>query len=124
MTTKFLWIRNWDRWQTYKKANPRWIKLYPCLLSDPDWVQLTEVQRAHLVGIWMLAADRSGAIPNDPEVIKKLCHFTILPDLKLFQALGFLKRSRHTRGRDRDRERDRVEAFNEIVIDGRARFRR
>jgi hypothetical protein len=69
-----LTIRNWDRWQSYRKdrGQPPWIKVHRALLRDPNWVALTDAQRGQLVAIWMLAADRSGVIPASAAIVRKL----------------------------------------------------
>src|SRR5690606_20440063 len=86
-------IRNWSKWQSYRKdrGQPPWIKLYRALLRDPDWIALTDAERGQLASIWMLAADRHGEIPNDPEIVRKLCQLETAPDLQLLIAAGFLE---------------------------------
>jgi hypothetical protein len=85
-------VRNWEIWQTYRKdrSTPPWIKLHRRIQCDPDWVGLTAAQRGELVCIWMLAADRVGEIPDDPTLIRRLCHLKHNPDLKFFIRKGFL----------------------------------
>lgn len=86
-------IRNWDRWQSYRKDRgmPPWIKIHRALMRDPNWVGLSDAQRGQLVSIWMLGADRDGIIPDDPAVIRKLCFMDTEPDLNIFKKLGFLE---------------------------------
>lgn len=85
-------VRNWDKWQSYRKdrGTPPWIKLHRCVLRDPDWVALTAAQKGQLVCLWLLAADREGELPDDPALIKKLCIMEEEPDLNFFIARGFL----------------------------------
>lgn len=87
-------IRNWDKWQSYRKdrGQPPWIKVHRALMRDPNWVSLNDAQRGQLVAIWMLAADRNGVIPASASLIKKLCHMDKEPDLNLFIQCGFLER--------------------------------
>ena len=59
---------------------------------------LTDAQRGHLVSLWILAADRDGEIPDDPEMLKMLCCLKGLPDL---DNLILLKAGCHAR-RQRD----------------------
>lgn len=89
---KYLTIRNWDKWQTYRKdrGQPPWIKLHRCVMRDPQWVSLTDAERGQLVAIWLLAADHDGVIPASPELIQKLCYMNKQPDLNKFTDLGFI----------------------------------
>lgn len=85
-------IRNWDRWQCYRKdrGQPPWIKIHRQLLRDANWVALTDAQRGQLVAIWMLAADRNGVIPASPALVRKLCFMDSEPDFNLFIEKGFI----------------------------------
>ena len=89
---KYLKVRNWDKWQSYRKdrGQPPWIKVHRALLRDPGWVALTDDQKGHLVSIWMLAADRGGEIPSSPTIIRKLCYLDTDPDLEVFVYHGFI----------------------------------
>lgn len=90
--TEYMTVRNWDRWQTYRKdrQQPPWIKVHRALMRDPNWIALSDFQRGQLVAIWMLAADRNGCIPRDPKLIQRLCFMDKPPDLNLLIAHGFL----------------------------------
>ncbi len=59
-------------------------------MRNQDWVALSDAQRGQLVSIWLLAADKKGKIPSDPQVIKKLCYMDTVPDLELFISHGFI----------------------------------
>lgn len=85
-------IRNWDKWQSYRKdrGQPPWIKIHRQLMRDPNWVSLTDAQRGQLVAIWMLAADRNGVIPASAALIRKLCFMDSEPNLNLFIEKEFL----------------------------------
>jgi hypothetical protein len=89
---KYLKIRHWDTWQTYRKdrGQPPWIKLHRCVMRDPEWVLLSDAQRGQLVAMWLLAADRDGAIPASPLVLQKLCFMSSEPELNLLMELGFI----------------------------------
>ena len=99
-----LTIRNWDKWQTYRKdrQQPPWIKLHRELMRNAEWVSLSDAQRGQLIAIWMLAADRNGQIPDDPALIQKLCFMSGPPDLKHLMAHGFIDASVTPRRRHRD----------------------
>jgi hypothetical protein len=85
-------IRNWDKWQNYRKdrGQPPWIKIHREVMRNPEWVSLSDAQRGQLVAIWLLAADRGGVIPASPEVIRKLCYLDNDPDLNLLIEKGFI----------------------------------
>ena len=86
-------VSNWDRWQSYRtdRGQPPWIKLHRQLLRNHEWAVLSDAAKAHLVSIWMLAADKGGEVPHDAALIKKLCYLDSAPDLDQFIALGFLE---------------------------------
>jgi len=86
-------MRNWDRWQTYRRDRgmPPWIKVYRRLQNNRDWIGLTDAERGQLVSMWILAADNNGVIPSDPETIKIVCRMSDAPNLKLFKKAGFLE---------------------------------
>ncbi|MFW5453530.1 hypothetical protein [Thioalkalivibrio sulfidiphilus] len=90
---KYLRIRNWDRWQSYRKdrGQPPWIKVHRCLMRNLEWVELTDAERGQLVAIWLLAADHNGVIPASPAVVGKLCFMSDEPDLRKFIGLGFIE---------------------------------
>ena len=85
-------IKNWSLWQTYRKdrGTPPWIKIYRNLLSNPEWVSLTDSEKGQLTSIWILAADKGGAIPDDPVVIQKMCMLDTAPNINKFIDLGFV----------------------------------
>jgi len=80
---------------------------------DPDFILLPDAEKAALISIWIIAGDRNGKIINDPLTIKKIAGLDKEPDLKKFQAIGFLvKRRRHRDAtvtpqiKNRDKERE------------------
>lgn len=89
---KMVSIRNWARWQSYRgdRGLPPWIKLHRSLLRNVDWIRLTDSEKGQLVSMWILAAEYGGKIPNDPELVRRLCCMEKLPDFKLFKDNGFL----------------------------------
>jgi len=85
-------IRNWSRWQTYRsdRGLPPWIKLHRSLLRNADWIRLSDAEKGQLVSMWILAAENDGKIPNDPDLVRRLCCLEKVPDFKLFKDSGFL----------------------------------
>lgn len=92
MKTEYLKIRNWEKWQSYRKdrGQPPWIKIHRCVMRNPEWVGLSDAERGQLVAIWLLAADNNGVIPASPVIIRKLCYLDNDPDINKFKALGFI----------------------------------
>ena len=92
MKTEYLKIRNWEKWQSYRKdrGQPPWIKIHRCVMRNPEWVGLSDAERGQLVAIWLLAADNNGTIPASPLIIRKLCYLDNDPDINKFKELGFI----------------------------------
>lgn len=86
-------VKGWRDHQHYKarKQPPPWIKLYRRTLTDYDFVQLNEADRFKLIGLWLLASDKDGTIPNDARYLAKCLDVKRL-DLDSFIARGFLER--------------------------------
>jgi len=55
-------IPNWRRFQHYKDRQPRWIKVYTELMSDPAFLGLTFAQRGLLISLWLEYARSRRAI--------------------------------------------------------------
>jgi hypothetical protein len=55
-------IPNWRRFQHYKDRQPRWIKVYTELMSDPAFLGLTFAQRGLLITLWLEYARSRRAI--------------------------------------------------------------
>lgn len=81
-------IKNWEKFQHYKPKNATghrkmaWIKVYPDLLQDQDFLMMNDNQKALLLELWCLASERSGYLKDinsiafrtrrDPMQIKKV----------------------------------------------------
>jgi len=87
-----LQVTNWDKWQTFRKdrGTPPWIKVYRNLLTNEQWVDLTDAEKGQLVSIWILAADKDGQIPDNPKMIQRMSMMTSTPNINKFIDLGFL----------------------------------
>ena len=85
-------ITKWDTWQTFRKdrGTPPWIKVYRNLLSNAEWVSLSDAEKGQLVSMWLLAADKEGKIPDDPMLIKRMAMLDLPPNLNKFIELGFM----------------------------------
>lgn len=85
-------IRNWNKWQSYRKdrGQPPWIKLWRCLLRNPDFLLLTDAQRGQLACLWILAADHNGVIKMTPDEIMRVCGMSSPLDLNVLKIRGFI----------------------------------
>ena len=85
-------ISDWEKWQTFRKdrGTPPWIKVYRNLLSNEQWVELTDSEKGQLVSIWILAADKNGTIPDSPKMIQRMAMLDSKPNINKFIELGFL----------------------------------
>ena len=68
-------------------------------MLDPDFVMLSDSEKWHLIGIWIIAADRNGVISDDPKVVKKLIAADVEPDLEKFLSLQLLENVKNKRRR-------------------------
>lgn len=86
-------IRNWDRWQSYRKdrGQPPWIKIHREVMRNPEWVELSDAELGQLVAMWLLAADHNGVIPASPGTIQKLCYLDNEPNIQVFVDKGFIE---------------------------------
>jgi hypothetical protein len=83
-------IKNWDQFQHYKDRAPPWIKLHTSLLDDYEFTNLPDVQKTHLVLIWLFASKYDGWIPNDAKFLRNKLGTTERIDLVALVASGFL----------------------------------
>jgi hypothetical protein len=68
--TRFIRIRNFEKWQHYKDRSPIWIKLYTNLLDDADFGKLPDDAKAHLLLMWLLVARKGNVLPYNAEWIE------------------------------------------------------
>jgi hypothetical protein len=65
-------IKNWKRWQHYRKRNPPWIKLHRSLLDEDEcaWYRgLSDNAARWLIELWLLATREAGTVPYDSLII-------------------------------------------------------
>lgn len=85
-------VRNFERFQHYKDRNPPWIRLYGALWRDRAFFRLADAAKAHLIGLFSLAARLDNRIPDDPQwLAHELCASEEI-DLAGLEAAGFLVR--------------------------------
>ncbi|NGZ99117.1 MAG: hypothetical protein CV089_23910 [Nitrospira sp. WS110] len=91
MAQKFLSIKNFEKYQHYKKRMPPWIKLYKSMFGDPAFQKLTVMGRYLYIGLLTLASENDNRVLNDPSWIAQ--RLVISPsdvDLKPLYRSGFL----------------------------------
>jgi hypothetical protein len=92
---RYFRIRNFERFQHYKDRNPPWIRLYGGLWRDRAFFRLPDVVKAHLIGLFALAARLDNRIPEDPEwLAHELCASEPI-DFAALIASGFLVPEEH-----------------------------
>lgn len=60
-------------------------------MSNEQWVVLSDSEKGQLVSIWLLAADKSGVIPDSPKMIQRMAMLDETPNINKFIELGFLE---------------------------------
>jgi hypothetical protein len=93
---EYLKIKNWSKFQHYKLRNPPWIKLHRTLVADYKFTQLSDTDKCHLILIWLEGSNHDGAVPNDPDFLRRRLGTKRNPDLKLFIEQGWLIKSAST----------------------------
>lgn len=91
MAQKFLSIKNFEKYQHFKKAMPPWIKLYRSMYGDRDFMALSITSRYLYIGLIILASEGCNRIANDPPWIAQ--RLAISPsdiDLKPLYKSGLL----------------------------------
>ena len=84
-------VKDWDRFQHYKKGRtPPWIKLYNDLLDNYDFARLQDASKMHLVGIWLLASRLENKVPADAAWVAQKIGATEPVDLDTLVNAGFI----------------------------------
>jgi hypothetical protein len=63
--TEFIRVVKWAEFQHYKDRDPIWIKLHRSLLDNYEYGLLPDSAKAHVIGLWLLAARHDNRIPAD-----------------------------------------------------------
>ena len=80
-------IKNWNKFQHFSNRKPIWIKLYRELLENPDWFDLDGDTAKILIGLWLIASENEGFLPD----IKTLSFRLRTTQTKTEQALTKLE---------------------------------
>lgn len=91
-TDKYLYVKNWEKYQHYKNRCPPWIKLHVNTLNDRAFASLSLASRGLLLQLWILASEQDGKVPYDLDEIRfRLRDDTINErDIDLLIERGFL----------------------------------
>ena len=65
-------IKNWPKFQHYKKRRPPWIKLYRELLDDEEYFVTPDRPAKFLPLIWLLASENHGTLPDVGKIAFRL----------------------------------------------------
>ena len=88
---EFLAVANWLKYQHYGLSRKApWIKIHLALLEKPEFVTMPDVQRSHLLLLWLLALKLENKIPNNPAYVRKLICAEKKVDLQAFINAGWL----------------------------------
>ncbi len=84
------YVRNWWRFQHYKHRNPPWIKLHVEILSSEDFTTLDDASKLLAMVCMVVAAKHGGAVPANPEYIKRVAYLNKTPNFNPLLSCGFL----------------------------------
>jgi len=87
----YLKVKNWEDFQHYKDRDPKWIKLYRSLLDNYEYSLLSDAEKSHIIGIWLLAAKMGNKIPADPKWIQARIGATTKINIEKLKTLNFIE---------------------------------
>jgi hypothetical protein len=88
---QFIRVIDFEKLQHYHDRNPPWIKLHRSLLADWRILELSEGDRWHLLGLYLLASETDNLIPYRPSWIKQRLSLTRPISLKTLTAMGYIE---------------------------------
>ena len=104
-------VPNWDKYQSYKDREPKWIKLHLALNSDDDWLGITIAERGMLTTIWVEYARSRGQLRVGK--VMQLCgksarskHVTSLSHAGFIRIVG-TKPLAHARSREEKKNKSK-----------------
>lgn len=83
-------IRNWKKYQHYKKRNPPWVKLHTSIFASDDWASLPDNSKLVMVICIMVASKFEGHLPKSCGVIQRFAYLRRKVNLKPLIDCGFL----------------------------------
>ncbi len=95
-------VKNWERYQHYRRRRPPWIKIHVKLLADRRFMALSLSARGLLMQLWVLASELDGHVPYDIEELRFRLRVEDLTDEDLKPLLdgGFLVLCKHVQASD------------------------
>ena len=90
MSSLFLSISNWRKYQTVTKANPPWIKLHTCIINDYEFSKMDDILKGHFLLLLVLAGKHMNQIPFDSVYIQNEIHAKTPIDYKTLESKGFI----------------------------------
>jgi len=87
---EYLRIKNWEKFQQYRDREPKWIKLHRALLRNYEFNKLPDTTKAHLILLWLLAAELHNQIPLDKDWIKSEIKAKSKIDFDALVSAGFI----------------------------------
>lgn len=97
MPQKFLSIKNFEKYQHFKKSSPPWIKLYRSTLDDREFINLPTTSKYVYLGLLILASEGCNKVFNDHSWISHRLAIKVSElDLKPLYKAGFLIASEST----------------------------
>lgn len=92
MAEQWIVIPEWNKFQHYKDRDPKWIKVYTRLLSDPAYVNLSFPQRGLLHGLWHLYARSARDVPDNTSYLSRQLGGKVLrKSLESLYDAGFIE---------------------------------
>lgn len=75
---QYLSVKNFEKYQHYKRRNPPWVKLYYALLDDFGFLALPERAQLLYVKLLLIASRTANQIPADVAYLSKVCRSKVL----------------------------------------------
>lgn len=92
----FYYVKNWKKFQHYKRKSPPWVKLHRSILTSPDWIGWSDCSKLLAIVCIMIASQFNGKIPRNRDYIKRVGCLSRLPNLKPLIECGFLSETLDT----------------------------
>ncbi len=84
-------IRNWRKYQRHHDGRKTpWIKLHVEMLQSRDWIMWDDASRVLAIVCILVASQRNGEVPDDPEYVRRLAYLSDVNFKPLLDS-GFLE---------------------------------
>jgi uncharacterized phage protein (TIGR02220 family) len=91
MGSRYLKVRNIDKFQHYKQRNPPWIKLHQTILDNYEFCEVADATKWHMIGMLLLASRIDNKIPDDPRWIALRISAKTKIDLQAMLDIDFIR---------------------------------